>query len=377
MKIIILFCCFIVAGASCTAGKKTEVAVEAFAYPEHFLSSAEKIHPARFPSLISAACDFELSRKDVSWFGRLEKNNIPAYPGNTTALDAVPIPGKQNLFAAFRPVGVSLLGKSGKIYFKYYLSGATSLKIELSVRDGERTGGMVITGLTADHWSEAAIDLGLLAGSDNAPVSFAGEKLNYLSFLAEREDKDRPLRFIIDDIIVFEEEKGIAEPSLKFPERVILLENFDNEEQHSLWFDSYRIERVSTENEPFRGAGKAVADKNGPGRRIRVSIDPPQHVGAVTRLSFRLYLKETSSLQVQIFDLTDMDNRHLVLKNLPQDKWQTINLNLTADAVRNDGTVTAFASGHLVDDIFFFIPGPVKGAEFLIDDLVLYDEGSR
>src|SRR5262245_939616 len=47
---------------------------------------AEVARPDSFPHRIWAACDFEGRTRDYAWFGPAERKNIPAYPGNLTAL---------------------------------------------------------------------------------------------------------------------------------------------------------------------------------------------------------------------------------------------------------------------------------------------------
>ena len=60
-------------------------------------------------------------------------------------------------------------------------------------------------------------------------------------------------------------------------------------------------------------------------------------------------------MTVQVFDVTDKDNRHIHLKGLKQGAWQWAILDFTKDAKRNDGKDTPFAAGHKVDDLFFFV----------------------
>ena len=49
-------------------------------------AQVEVTHPKHFPHRIWAACDFESHTPDYGWFGPAETNNLPHYPGNTTAL---------------------------------------------------------------------------------------------------------------------------------------------------------------------------------------------------------------------------------------------------------------------------------------------------
>lgn len=61
-----------------------------------------------------------------------------------------------------------------------------------------------------------------------------------------------------------------------------------------------------------------------------------------------------------------------------QNQWTTQYLDFTRDAKRNDGGSTPFAAGHVVDDLFFFVkPDGDKPVNFFIDDVVLFDAGSR
>ena len=83
-------------------------------------------------------------------------------------------------------------------------------------------------------------------------------------------------------------------------------------------------------------------------------------------------------MTVQIFDLTDMDNRHIHLTDCKQKEWTTQYLDFTRDAKRNDGGRTPFAAGHVVDDIFFLVaPSGEEDVNLLIDEVVLFDAGAR
>jgi len=101
-------------------------------------------------------------------------------------------------------------------------------------------------------------------------------------------------------------------------------------------------------------------------------------VGAHTKLRFRYHLTGASAMTVQVFDLTDNDNRHIRLRDLKPGAWQTAYLDFTKDARRNDGRDTPFAAGHLVDDLFFFVePAADSEVGLLIDEVVMYDAGQR
>src|SRR5262249_48059721 len=103
---------------------------------------------------------------------------------------------------------------------------------------------------------------------------------------------------------------------------------------------------------------------------------PDRPVGERTKLRFRYHLSGTSNMTVQVFDVTDKDNRHINLKGLKQGEWAWQYIDFTADGKRNDGGKTPFAAGHLVDDLFFFgEPEGDKDVQLFIDEVVLFDAG--
>jgi hypothetical protein len=126
----------------------------------------------------------------------------------------------------------------------------------------------------------------------------------------------------------------------------------------------------------YWGVAKAVPQKKGKGKWIRLEIKPPRPVGVHTKLRFRYHLTGATSLTVQVFDLTDGDNRHVRLQGLAQDKWTFTHIDFTKDGKRNDGKQTPFAAGHKVDDLFFFVePEGAEEVNLYIDEVCLYDAG--
>ena len=83
-------------------------------------------------------------------------------------------------------------------------------------------------------------------------------------------------------------------------------------------------------------------------------------------------------MTVQMFDLTDKDNRHIRLNDLQQGQWKTVYLDFTKNARRNDGRDTPFAVGHQVDLISFLVqPQGDKEVKLLIDEVVLFDAAGK
>jgi inosine-uridine nucleoside N-ribohydrolase len=96
---------------------------------------------------------------------------------------------------------------------------------------------------------------------------------------------------------------------------------------------------------------------------------PGPVMGPNTRLGFKYWLKGTGSLRVQIYSLTNGYHRHLVLNDLPQEKWQSATVDMT-QCRRPDGTGGPLSEGERIDDIQFYTD---PTAELIIDDIVLFD----
>ena len=92
-----------------------------------------------------------------------------------------------------------------------------------------------------------------------------------------------------------------------------------------------------------------------------------------TRLSFRYFLTGTSTLKCQIYSLSNGYHRHLILKDLPQEKWQSVTVDMT-QARRPDGSGGPLSKDERIDDIQFYVN---PGEEVLIDDIVLYEPNPK
>ncbi len=100
---------------------------------------------------------------------------------------------------------------------------------------------------------------------------------------------------------------------------------------------------------------------------------PGPAMGKNTRLRFRYWLKGTDTLRVQIYSLSNGYHRQLVVKDLPQETWQTATVDMT-EARRPDGTGGPLSENERIDDIQFYVD---PDAEVVIDDIVLYDAGAN
>ncbi len=337
--------------------------------------------PKHFPHRIWAACDFEARTPDFGWFGPVERKNIPAYPGNTTALGVGARPYKDfsAIMTGINPVPGPRMGEVNHLFLRYRLEGATEATFQHFSLSSNDNNHIRVSGLTEGTWSEVTMNFTRDGRrNDGTPgVPFKkGERMDDLKIFVGKPGDGKRYDLVIDDVIFFAEDPALPPDSEPFPNRVIFLAAFDTGPKEKYWPGAFEIVEKGLPAGSYWRVARAVPHRETGGKWIRLTIDPPRPVGAHTKLRFRYHLTGTSGMTVQIFDLTDRDNRHIRLSGLKGGSWNTVHLDFSSDARRNDGRTTPFAAGHIVDDIFFFV-APEAGAdvELLIDEVVLYDAG--
>jgi hypothetical protein len=351
--------------------------------PQRGKANAQETRPKTFPHRIWAACDFEAQTTDYGWVGVPETKNIPNYPGNRTALAAIPNSGgnQSALKTGTNPVPGPMMGKENKLYLRYLLKGTTEAKFQHFSLSTEDNNHILVSGMTNDKWSEVTLNFSRDAiRNDGTPgVPFKeGERMDdFQLYCGKPGAKD--CEVFIDDVILFADDPALPPEKEPFPNRVIFLAAFDTGidpgPRKKYWLGDYDIvtAKSGAPAGSWWGVARAVPRKEGRGKWIRLQITPVKPVGERTNLRFRYHLTGASSMTVQIFDATDNDNRHLKLSALPQSAWTTHYLDFTA-ARRNDGSSTPFAAGHIVDDLFFFIePDGAQEPQLFLDEIVLFD----
>jgi hypothetical protein len=339
--------------------------------------------PKHFPHRIWAACDFEVRTPDYGWFGPAESKNIPRYPGNATALGVGerPYQNFSAIMTGINPVPGPRMGQVNHLYLRYHLTGGTEATFQHFSLSSNDNNHIRVSGLTEGRWAEVTMNFSADARrNDGTPgVPFKeGERMDDFKVFAGKPGDARRHDLVIDDVIFFSSDPALPPEPEPFPNRVILLAAFDTGPKEKYWPGEFEIVEKDLPAGSLWRVARAVPQKSGNGKWLRVQIDPVRAVGAHTKLRFRFHLTGSRRMTVQIFDLTDMDNRHIHLDGLTTGAWQTRYLDFTNDARRNDGSRTPFAAGHKVDDLFCFVqPDGAEPVELLIDDVVLFDAGRR
>ncbi|MGE3804421.1 MAG: hypothetical protein AB7K24_07095 [Gemmataceae bacterium] len=348
-------------------------------------AKVEETRPKQFPHRIWAAADFERQLPDYAWFGPAEKKDIPAYPGNQTALgvSARPYQKFAGLMTGVNPVPGPMMGTTNYLYLRYKLTGATEATFQHYSLSSNDNNHIRLSGLNEGAWAEATMNFSKYGQrNDGKPgIPFKkGERMDDLKiFVGKPADADK-LQLVVDDLIFFAMEPDLPAEPEPFPNRVMFLAAFDTgngpKVREKYWPGTFEVVSKGLPANSYWSVARAVPRKEGKGKWIRLEVKPHVRVGTHTKLRFRYHLTGAAKMTVQIFDVTDGDNRHIHLKDLPEGKWQTTYLDFTKDAKRNDGGKTPFAAGHEVDDIFFFVePEGDKPVDLLIDEVVLFDAG--
>lgn len=381
MIVRLIACCVLSPALFCPAEEsKTE------APRKRGVAAAEETRPAHFPHRIWAACDFEARTPDFAWFGPAEIKNIPAYPGNATALAVSEKPYKDfsALMTGINPVPGPMMGKLNKLYCRYYLKGGTEATFQhysLSVNDNNH---IRVSGLAEGKWSELTLNFTRDAVRNNgSPQAFQkGERMDDLKVFVGKPKDGKDYELYMDDIIFFDDDPDMPRETEAFPNRVIFQAAFDTgidpKSRPKYWPGEFEILTKSkgAPDDSYWGVAQAVPQKDAKGKWIRLELRPPRTVGAHTKLRFRYHLSGASAMTVQVFDVADQDNRHIPLKGLKESAWQWAILDFTNDAKRNDGKDTPFAAGHKVDDLFFFVKPEIgKEAHLYVDEVTLFDAG--
>src|SRR5262249_13648871 len=103
---------------------------------------------------------------------------------------------------------------------------------------------------------------------------------------------------------------------------------------------------------------------------IRLHLRGERPLGESTHLSFRYRITGADSLRVELANRTAQDSHAVELKSLKRDEWAEVLVDFSR-AKGEKGVVPR--KGDRTDEIRFLLP---KGAELLIDDVLLYEPGT-
>ncbi len=209
-------------------------------------------------------------------------------------------------------------------------------------------------------------------GKPNARVATGIKKDAFLDWYVERVASAMPKALPTMRVI---NESKFVDPG-KFPNRVHVFEDFETDIEKRWWL-SGRIETAlapPTSKRVLRGVlTQDFDDRQGEMKTLYTAVVfnpvPSMPMGKNTRLRFKYRLKGADTLRVQLYSLSNGYHRCLMLRDLPNEKWQDACVDMT-QMRKPDGTGGPLAENERIDDIQFYTD---PRAELLIDDIVLYD----
>jgi inosine-uridine nucleoside N-ribohydrolase len=318
------------------------------------------------PNRVHCFEDFETDIEKRWWMsGKLETANVP--PGSRRACRGVltqdfdDLQGDmKTMYSAviFNPVPGPPMGKNPRLSFRYWLKGTDTLRVQIySLTKGYHR-YLSLRNLPQEKWQSAAVDMTAARRPDGSggPLS-EDERIDDVQFYV-----DPRAELLIDDIVLYD--AALPGEKRPFPKRILFTGWFDTGKQGKEWPGTFEIvERAGN----FWKAAKSVdtSDLGAPWLGLHLRGERP--AGEATQLFFRYRLSGATSLRVRLVNRTARDTHTVELKDLTTGKWSDTTADFSADSRRDKPH-----AGDRVDKVHFLLP---KGAELLVDDVLLYEPG--
>jgi inosine-uridine nucleoside N-ribohydrolase len=324
------------------------------------------------PNLVHAFEDYETDIEKRWWMcGQLETANVP--PGSRRACRGVltqdfdDLQGDmRTMYTAviFNPVPGPPMGKHTRLSFRYWLKGTDTLRAQIySLTNGYHR-YLSLKGLPQGKWESGTVDMTAARRPDGSGGSLSeNERIDDIQFYA-----DPSAELLIDDIVLYDAASLVEKRP--FPKRILFTGWFDTGRQGLEWPGTFEI--VSKKPPLTWKAAKSVPDAKRDAGWIRLHLRGERPLGESTQLRFRYLLTGADSLSVLLANRTVKDTHVIKLKGLKTDKWVETVLDFSTDSRRGDGSNGKPNAGDRVDEIQFLLP---KGAEMLVDDVLLYEPG--
>ena len=316
------------------------------------------------PARVHAFEDFETDIEKRWWMsGKLETANVP--PGSRRACRGVLTQDFDDLMGdmktmytavIFNPVPGPPMGGQTRLSFRYRLQGADTLRVQIySLTKGYHR-YLALTGLPQGRWQSATVDMTQCRRPDGSggPLS-ADERIDDIQFYT-----DPSAELLIDDIVLYEAApEGEKRP---FPRRLLFTGWFDTGKQGKEWPGDFEI---VPHKPPLKWkAAKSVLNAERAAPWIRLDLRGERTLGAKTHLRFRYHVTGADAIQVALVNRKKKERHILDLNEMRKGAWTETLLDFTKQT----------RAGERVDEIQFLLP---KGAELLVDDLLLYEPGGE
>jgi inosine-uridine nucleoside N-ribohydrolase len=331
------------------------------------------IEQGGMPNRVHCFEDFETDIEKRWWMsGKLETANVPR--GSRRACRGVLTQDfddrqgdMKTMYTAviFNPVPGPPMGKNTRLSFRYWLKGTDTLRVQIYSLSKGYHRYLSLTKLPQGKWQSATVDMTAVRRPDGSggPLS-ENERIDDIQFYV-----DPRAELLIDDIVL----SDAAGPGEKrpFPRNIQFTGGFDTGKQGKEWPGTFEI--VPKKGHSWRAA-KSVPNKELGAPWLRLHLRGERPLGAATQLFFRYHLTGATTMRALLVNRTAKTTHLVELKGLKTAQWSDTTADFTADSKRGDGRPGKPRAGDRVDEIHFLLP---KGAELLIDDVLLYEPGGR
>jgi purine nucleosidase len=253
----------------------------------------------------------------------------------------------------FNPVPGPPMGKNTRLSFRYRLSGADTIRVQIySLTNGYHR-QLVVKDLPQREWRQATVDMTQARRPDGTGGPLGeNERIDDIQFYV---DPDAEL--LIDDIVLYD--AAVEGEQRPFPKRILFTGLFDTGKQGQHWPGDFEI---VADADNFWKAARSVANSKTGRPWLRIGLRGQRRLAEQTDLSFRHHLRGADALQVRLVNSQTGESLSAEAKQLEKEQWAQ--------------TTLAFQTSRLpsIDEIQFLLP---KDAELLIDDLLLFEPGAK
>jgi inosine-uridine nucleoside N-ribohydrolase len=254
----------------------------------------------------------------------------------------------------FNPVPGPPMGKNPRLSFRYKLRGTDNLRIQIYSLTRGYHRYLSLTGLPQERWESGTVDMTAVRRPDGSggPLS-EDERIDDVQFYV-----DPRAELLIDDIVLHD--AALPGEKRPFPKKFLYTGWFDTGKQGKEWPGTFEI---ADKKGYVWKAARSVDNTDLGVPWIRLHLRGERPAGETTQLFFRYRLMGATSLRVELHNRKSGASYASELKGLKMDDWAQ----KTADF-----TSAGPAKGELLDEVWFLLP---KGAELLLDDVLLYEPG--
>jgi len=319
------------------------------------------IEPGSFPTRVHAFEDYETDIEKRWWMcGKLETKDV-LVPGSRAcrAVLTQDFDDKQGQLdtmcraVIFNPVPGPPMGPNTRLRFRYKLTGADTLRVQLySLTNGYHR-YLSVSGLEQGKWAEGAVDMSKMRRPDGTGGPLAvDERIDDIQFYV-----DPRAELLIDDVILYD----AAAPGEKrpFPKHVIFTGWFDTGKQGVEWPGEFEI--VPHEKPRAWKAARSLARPAPRDPWLRIGLRGARQLPPTVEINFKYHLIGAKTATVEFWEAKAGRVRTLEWKAEKTGDWAETTIALTgADAS--------------ADELRFTLP---KGGQLTVDDVLVYEPAQK